>query len=93
MIKLEKRGIVSNDKKNRARYIDAKYKELMNHNFFRRLHDVFYSDTENKTEIEKLDNDWLRASMVAEKRCKARYNIPYTDEIANLCIEKSILEK
>ena len=49
--------------------------------------------TEDPNEIEKLDNDWLRASMIAENRCAASYNIPYTNEIANLRIEKSILEK
>ena len=58
----------------------------MNHNFFDRLSKLCVQENEDPEEIEKLDNDWLRASIIAENRCAARYNIPYTDEIANLRI-------
>ena len=37
--------------------------------------------------------DWERASNIADKRCSARYDEPFTDEIANLRKEKRVLLK
>ena len=78
LVSLAKRGICSKDKKNRARYINSKYKELIHHNFFERLSKLCVQENKDPEEIEKLDNNWLRSSIIAENRCAARYNIPYT---------------
>ena len=55
-----KRGIKSKDKKNRARYVQAKYKELKQHNFFARIQELCQSESPYHTSEEQLDNDWLR---------------------------------
>lgn len=88
-----KRGIHSKDKKNRARYVKAKYEELLSHNFFERLRELYNNDNPDHPLAERLDKDWLRASLIGDKRCAARYDEPFTKEIADLRIEKSILQK
>ena len=62
----QKRGINSKDKKNRAKYVQAKYEELQFHNFFDRLTGLNSSSDYNPELIEQLDRDWLRSSLYAE---------------------------
>ena len=59
----QKRGINSKDKKNRAKYVQAKYEELQFHNYFDRLTDLHSSSEYNPELLEKLDRDWLRSSL------------------------------
>ena len=79
-----KRGMHSKDKKNRVRYMLAKWKELRNHNSILRLKALYEGGERNDEVAEAIDRDWERASDIVDKRYSIRYDEPYTDEVANL---------
>ena len=87
----QKRMLNSKDKRNRARYIRAKYDELTFHNFFNRLNHLISSPTCAPGIAEQIDSDWTRASVYAEKQCHSHYEMPYVREIAQMRKEKRIL--
>ena len=66
---------------------------MLSHNFFERLRELYNNDNSDHPLAERLDKDWVRASLIGDKRCAARYDEPFTKEIADLRIEKLILQK
>lgn len=79
-----RRILSSKHKANRDRYLTAKHKYLKDHNWYDRLEMVFQSEVSVPEEIEKLDRDWVRASIHAEKQCTRHKAPPYVIELAQL---------
>ena len=76
------RGVHSRSDRSRTQYIRSKYKYLEDHNWFDRLRDLRSSAEPDPRQAEKLDRDWVRASLHAEKQCKKYPSTPYSRTIA-----------
>jgi hypothetical protein len=88
---LASRNIVSNDRQNCARYIQAKYDYLKDHRWFQRMASLSQRTQSDHNMTESLDRDWLRASLHAENKCTSRPAPPYSTTLANLRHRKSAL--
>ena len=86
------RNIVSSDRQNCARYVEAKYKYLKDHRWFQRLSSIGQDSPPNHQLAESLDRDWLRASLHAENKCTSRPAYPYSVALANLRQRKRALQ-
>jgi endonuclease/exonuclease/phosphatase (EEP) superfamily protein YafD len=76
------RILVSSDKENCARYIEAKYRYLQDHNWFQRLETLSKDPSPNHQIAEVLDFEWLRASKHGENACTSRLPFPYSTPLA-----------
>jgi hypothetical protein len=77
-----KRILQSHNRKNRLKYLQAKYKHLDEHNWFNRLD--FFTDTSDVTLLESLDRDWVQAGIQAERKCTRHHPFAFVKHIAEL---------
>jgi hypothetical protein len=77
-----KRILQSRNRKNRLKYLQAKYKYLDEHNCFNRLES--FTDDSDATLLESLDRDWVRAGIQAEQKCTQHHPFAFVcDDLLN----------
>jgi exonuclease III len=77
-----KRILQARHRKNRLKYLQAKYEYLTGHNWFERLDS--FTETSDVTLLESLDRDWVRAAIQAEKKCTRHHPCAFVKRIAEL---------
>ncbi len=64
------RGFTSKDITSVPRYLDAFTKYANDHNIYRRISELYESDTPDHDKAEQIDRDLTRATQHAENRCR-----------------------
>jgi hypothetical protein len=77
-----KQILQSRNRKNRLKYLQAKYKYLDEHNWFNRLES--FTDNSDATILESLDRDWVRAKIQAERKCTRHHHFAFVRRLAEL---------
>ena len=78
---------------NCKKYINARHKYLTDHLFFERLKTVTEDPTYNPERIEKLNRDWVRSAIHAEKKCSRISSTPFSRRITAKRTRKFVLGK
>ena len=86
------RHIHSRHETNRERYVCAKHAYLLNHQWFERLDALISAPSPNPVAAERLDKDWVRASLHAERQCSRPPNVPFFTELAKARNRKNALQ-
>jgi len=76
------RILQSRHRKNRLKYLQAKYDYLTGHNWFDRL--ASFTETSDVTLLESLDRDWVRSGIQAEKKCTRHHPAAFVKRLVEL---------
>jgi hypothetical protein len=72
----------SRHRKNRLKYLQAKYEYLAKHNWFDRL--ASFTETSEVTLLESLDRDWVQSGIQAEHKCTRHCLFAFVQRTAEL---------
>jgi hypothetical protein len=83
------RNLVSNNRASIRKYLIGKTKYLEDHHFAERLQRLEQAWDPNLA--EKLDRDWIKASLYAENLCTKPPNYAYVQQLASISTKKNVL--